>query len=256
MHRILRFVPGLDLLIWLAPVGRATRLILNTYNIQSIRALRWGEFRHHCKWMGHDSFHFIAFSSVFIAIALTIQCVIELHKYQAVDISGAAISIGLLREMGPLTISVAWCARVSARISEEARNNRAKWSSDKEFAQNFVLIRMLAALATSVPLGAYGLVIGFVTAALYAPIIGVNSTIDFAESARGAIGDTDIFVYFLKLIAINPAVGVIAGCSAGLGAKDKEMPVAAKAVTYTFLGCYALNLAVTMSAFLEGAPRL
>lgn len=206
--------------------------------------------------MGRDSFHFVAISSLLISIALTIQCVIELQKYQAADISGAAISIGLLREMGPLTISVAWCARVGARISEEARNLRTKYRSDRDFARHFLPVRATAALLMSVPLGAYGLVVGFVTAALYAPMIGVNSSIDFAESARSAISDTDVFVYFFKLIAINPLVGVFAGCASGLNTPESDMPVAAKAVTFTFMACYGLNLLITMSAFIEGSPHL
>ncbi len=248
--------PGYDLVIWLAPLGRATRLLFYSLSFVSLKGLTWKEFRYHCMWMGKDSFHFVALSSLLISIALTIQCVIELQKYQAADISGAAISIGLLREMGPLTISVAWCARVGARISEEARNLRPDYTSDKEFARYFLPIRATSALIMSVPLGAYGLVVGFVTAALYAPIIGVNSSIDFAESARSAITDKDVFVYFFKLIAINPLVGVFAGCAAGLNAPESDMPVAAKAVTFTFLACYGLNLLITMSAFIEGSPEL
>ena len=249
-------LPFHDFIDWMAPVGRAAKLLFNSLSLESIKGINWGELRYHCKWMGLDSFHFIAVSSLLISVALTIQCVVELQKYQAADISGAAISIGLLRELGPLTISVAWCARVGARISEEARNQRSRFDNDRDFARHFLPVRATAALCMSITLGAYGLAVGFITAALYAPMIGVNSSIDFAEAARIAITDKDIFVYFFKLIAINPLVGVFAGCASGLAARDSDMPVAAKAVTFTFLACYGLNLLITMAAFIEGTPHL
>lgn len=199
--------------------------------------------------MGPGSFHFVAISALVIAIALTLQCVIELKKYQAEDLAGAAISIGLLRELGPLTISIAWCARVAALVSEEAKSMKSRFTTEREFAEKFVLPRYLAALISSVPLGAYGLVIGFVTAGLFGPLLGVSSINDFVESARSAITDRDIAVYFIKLVAINPTIAVFAGCACGLLARHVHEPVAANAVTATFLGCLALNLAVSIAAY-------
>ncbi|MBX9669486.1 MAG: hypothetical protein K2X93_17825 [Candidatus Obscuribacterales bacterium] len=58
----------------------------------------------------------------------------------------------------------------------------------------------------------------------------------------------DAVVYFIKLIAINPTVGVIAGCVAAIIASDTNQPLAGRAVTATFLVGFALNLAVTVVA--------
>ena len=206
--------------------------------------------------MGQRSFHFVALSAVFIAIALTVECILELKRYQAEDLTGAAIAIGLLRELGPLTISVAWCARVSALVSEEARNQKDRWTSDSSFAGEFVFPRLLAAVSMAIPLGAYGLLVGFITAGLFAPLFGVSSLNYFVDSAREAIQDRDIIVYFTKLIAVNPIVGVLVGAVCGLHARSKDEPVAANAVTGTFLGCLALNLAVTVAAYLRGGAIL
>jgi len=205
--------------------------------------------------MGIRSFHFVAIASVLISIALTIQLIIELNKFQAANFAGAAISIGLLRELGPLTISVAWCARVAALISEEARDYKWKWPTDQLFAENFILPRYLATLAMSVPLGAYGLVIGFITAAVVAPMLGGISINDFLESAWEGIKLKDVLVYFIKLIGANPTIAFFAGCTAGLAARNSESRVATNAVTATFLGCFALNLAITVAAYLFGEPN-
>lgn len=92
-------------------------------------------------------------------MTLTIQCVVELQKYQAEELSGAVISIGLLREIGPLTVSLAWCARVAARIAAEAQTY-CDSGKNEEFAQQFVLPNYLATLAMAIPLGTYGLLVG------------------------------------------------------------------------------------------------
>ncbi len=202
--------------------------------------------------MGLRSFHFVALSAVVVSIALTIQCVLELKRYQAEDLTGAAIAIGLLREIGPLTISIAWCVRVSALIAEEARNYRKLWSTDEEFAARFVLPRYIAALLMSIPLSGYGLLVGFVTAGLVAPLLGVSSLNYFVDSARDALRDKDIIVYFVKLSAINPLVAVFAASVCGLRASSDKEPVAASAVTATYIGCLVLNLAITVAAYLEG----
>lgn len=201
--------------------------------------------------MGEQGFHLVALAAVFVSIPLTIQCVVEMQKYRAQDLSGAMISLGLLREIGPLTVSLAWCARVSAMLSKEA-NNYSGNNDIKEFAQTFVSPGYLAAIATSVPLGAYGLVFGFVTAAVVAPLLGVTSTNDFLESARQGIQDKDLIVYFFKLILVNPTIGVFAGCAAGwYGRGNKSTPVEANAVTATFLTGYFVNMIVTYAAYLH-----
>jgi len=206
--------------------------------------------------MGLQSFHFVSLSAAVVSICLTIQCVVELQKFQAQDLSGAVISIGLLREIGPLTISMAWCAMVAARVSEDAKRYYPQYQSDGAFASGFVLPRYVAAIAMSIPLAAYGLLFGFLTGALFAPLIGVTSTADFLDSAREAIKDKDLVVYFLKLGFVNPSVGIFAGCVAGMRAKDPSQPIAADAVSATFLTCFALNLAVTSAAYLTGEPTL
>lgn len=257
MHRTnLNKIPGANIIEWLRPVGTSLRLIVDLFSLQSLRGVSKSQLREHCLWMGIQSFHFVSLSAALVSICLTIQCVIELQRYQAQDLAGAAISIGLLREIGPLTISMAWCAMVAARVSEDARRHYGQYHSDKAFASDFVLPRYISAIAMSIPLSAYGLLFGFLTGALFAPLIGVTSTTDFLDSAREAIKDRDLVVYFVKLALVNPSVAIFAGSVAGMRAKDVSQPVAADAVCATFLTCFALNLAVTTAAYLTGEPTL
>ena len=61
-------------------------------------------------------------SSVFVSLALTIHTVLELGKYGAQDLSGQVIAPLLLRELGALTVSLAWSARVAALVCLEAQH--------------------------------------------------------------------------------------------------------------------------------------
>ncbi|MBX3073923.1 ABC transporter permease [Candidatus Obscuribacterales bacterium] len=256
MNTSIKRFPGADIFDWISPVGASVRLMFGLLSLQGVKELDWAEMRGHCRWMGLQSFHFVSLSAALVAIALTIETVVELQKFQAQDISGAAISIGLLREIGPLTISAGWCAMVAARLAEEAKVHYPQYHSDRSFSQGFILPRLICALGMSLPLGAYGLLFGFLTGALFAPLIGVTSTADFLESARLAIHDKDIAVYFIKLVLVNPTVGVFAGTVCGMAAKGRPQPVAASAVSATLLVCFALNLFVTVAAYLQGEPNL
>ncbi len=241
---------GAELIYWFAPFGLASRSFVRCFSITGLRDLHWQEFRAYCHWLGQESLHFVVLSAVFVSIALTIQCVIELKKYGAEDLAGAVISLGLLRELGPMTVSTAWCARVSAFISEEVLLYKEQYLS-AEVPSSFILTRYLAAVAMSIPLSGYGLVAGFVTAALIAPLLGCSSVSDFLEPARLSIDNKDLVVYFAKLIFVNPTIGVFLGIASGLATNDVRH-AASNAVTGTFIGCFILNLAVSAFAYLTG----
>ncbi|MBU6454074.1 MAG: ABC transporter permease [Cyanobacteria bacterium REEB67] len=249
-------LPGVDLILWLAPLGRATRYL----GLTLLSLPRW-RFRHEMRaifqWMGPQSFHLVALAAVVVAIALTMQCVVELEKYQAQDLAGAVISLGLLREVGPLTVSLAWCARVAAMVADQAQQYDCDnpGASDSDYAADFIAPRLMAALLMSIPLGGYGLAIGFITGALATPLLTVSTTQQFLECAREAITVKDLTVYFIKLILVNPPIAIFAGCVAGrLAAGNKNgaaYSVAARAVTALFICGFVANLIVSLLAYLN-----
>lgn len=249
ISKLAGLIPPIELFFWVAPLGRAIRLFFDAFQPSSLSRFSFKKFKVACLWMGPESFHLVALAAVTVAIALTIQCCIELQKYQAQDLSGAVISIGLLREIGPLTVSLAWCARVAARIAAETQ---AYYDAHKieEFTQTFVLPNYIATVAMSIPLGTYGLVIGFITGALVAPMLGVSSTSVFFHSARDGIQMKDIIVYFIKLILVNPTIGFFAGCAAGATTNHSNNAAPSNAVTATFIVGFFANLIITYAAYL------
>ncbi len=204
--------------------------------------------------MGPSSFYFVSLSAVVVAISLLIQCVVELQKYKMHDLAGAIISVGLLREVGPLTVGLAWNAKVAARISEEGLTSSTN-GNRLDFARNFILPRYLAALFMSFPLVSYGLVIGFVTAALFAPVLSVSTTNDFLDSAQRAIQNKDIATYFIKLVLVFPFLAVFAGSVSAITGEKSPARVAAQAVTMTFASGFVANLFVTTMMYYKYFPR-
>lgn len=235
-----------NFLEWLSPLGLSARMFFQSMSPAAFRKLNRGQIDAYSKWFGLRGFHLIVIGAAAVSIALTIECVVEMQKYRVQDWSGLVIAIGLLRELGPLTVSLAWCARVAAMLAEEGQ--LYNMLPDKEFAEDYVLPRYLSALWMAVPLGAYGLVFGFLTGAVLAPLLGVSSANDFLESSKNGIENRDLFLYFTKLILVNPTIGVFAGCaSARLGSVGEKLNVsaAANAVTATFLCGYVANAIFT-----------
>jgi ABC-type transporter Mla maintaining outer membrane lipid asymmetry permease subunit MlaE len=173
-----------------------------------------------------------------------------MRDYRAQDMSGAVIALGLLRELGPLTVSLSWSARVAALLSVQA-HEFGQENSDVPFIQEFVLPNYVAGIFMSVPLSAYGLVIGFASSALIAPLLGVSSTNDFLESARLSIRNKDLIVYFTKLILINPTVAVFTACAIGRIHRGDSAHIATNAVTAMFIAAVVANFIVTFLIYIH-----
>ena len=73
---------------------------------------------------------------------------------------------------------------------------------------------------------------------------------DFLESARLGIKNKDLIIYFIKLIAINPAVAVLCGSSYGFAAGHKQTPSVATALTGMFIVDVAVMWLTTSIAYL------
>jgi len=241
-----------DLLLhWLAPFGRSARLALGLLAPRvSDFSLTWADFKSQCWWMGIKSIPLVTLSAAFVGIALTMATVLELLRYGAVDMSGSVITPLLLRELGPLTISLAWSARVAARLAVEAQAYSGE-PSDIVFAQKFISIRLLAGLIMAVPLSAFGLVVGYSASALFATTIGVSSLSDFLESSRMAVTNRDVAVYMIKLILVNPTIAVFCGSLFGRLCDGTDTAVApSRAVTAVFLAGYFANTLFSLSVYL------
>jgi ABC-type transporter Mla maintaining outer membrane lipid asymmetry permease subunit MlaE len=210
----------------------------------------WADFKEQCSWMGIGSLPLVTIAAILIGLPLTLSTVMELQRYGATDMSGSVITPLLLRELGPLTVSIAWSVRVAARLANEAQNFDPN-ASDAEFAQRFMLVRLLAGLLMAVPLSAYGLVFGYLASAAFAPMIGVSSMSDFMECSRMSVTTKDTAVYFVKLILINPTIAIFCGSIFGrLAAGSTDLTAPSRAVTAVLLVGYFANTLFSMAVYM------
>jgi len=239
-----------DILIdWLVPLGRSARLAGGLV-FPSRVDMTWSDFKEQCRWMGIESVPLVTLSAIFVGIALTLSTVMELQRYGMTDMSGTVITPLLLRELGPLTVSLAWCARVAARLANESQYFDAS-ASDREFSQRFMLVRLLAGYFVAVPLATYGLVVGYIAAAMFAPTLGVSSMSDFMESSRLVVTNRDVAVYFVKLILINPTIAIFCGSLFGrFATREDGLSAPSRAVTAAFLAGYLANAAFSLAVYM------
>jgi phospholipid/cholesterol/gamma-HCH transport system permease protein len=236
------------LLRWLEPLGRAVRLAFLAMHPRGFSSFDWKLFGSKCAWMGPQSLPLVTISAIFISLTLTLQAVLEMRQLRTQDLSGAVIAVGLLRELGPLTVSMAWSARVTAHLCAEGRYF-GKSRSDADYATYFVLPNYLAGLCMSVPLSLFGLAIGFGTAAIFAPTLGVSSSNDFMETSRLYIQNKDVATYFVKLILINPTIAVLIGSAYGRDDQEAQRFATANAVTALFVAGFIVNWFFTYAVF-------
>jgi phospholipid/cholesterol/gamma-HCH transport system permease protein len=233
---------------WMQPLGRSTRLLFTAFHPRGLSRFDWRLFASKCVWLGPQSLPLVTISAIFISLTLTLQAVLEMRQLRTQDLSGAVIAIGLLRELGPITVSMAWAARVTAHLCAEGRDFGID-RSDSDYATYFVLPNLLAGLLMSIPLAAYGLVVGFTTAAIFAPTLGVSSTNDFLETSRLYIQNKDVMTYFVKLILINPTIAVLVGSAYGRDEGQSPRFAAANAVTTLFIAGFICNWLFTYAVF-------
>jgi len=186
----------------------------------------------------------IVFQAIFVSLALLVQVVLQLDQFRAQDLSGPLIAIGLLRELGPLTVGLAWIAVVAAFISQEQEE------FTKTSLPEFFVVRYLAGAIVTGPLVAIATTIGFMAAALFAPVLGVTSTADFMEMSRQAIADKDIIVFLFKVGLVNPAIAVITGTIYASRMNRPPSFLAAQSVIFGLVAGTVANCLVTMAFYL------
>ncbi len=208
------------------------------------QALRWF-------WMelGPASLPLIAVASVFVSLTLTTGVILELKQHGAQDVTGAVIAVGLLRELAGLTVGAAWTSRATALI----RGTVLTLSDDVSTgsANKLVPPIFVAAIASAFALSAFGLAIGLLTSAYYAPLLGVSSSADFLEAARQMVNNKDLCVYLIKLILMNPTIAVIVGCGISIERHIGFAHSVTSAVTLAAMLSFIANFAVTAVAYLS-----
>jgi phospholipid/cholesterol/gamma-HCH transport system permease protein len=232
----------------LGHLGRAAALFAAT--LVNLPKLRYTDFLDECKEIAFQSIGLISLAALFVGAPLCLETVVELQHFEAQDYAGAVISIGLLRELGPLIVGLAWVGWLTAKIMADIDSypEIGKPESGDNFAGQFILPRYLAALVMALPLSTYGLAIGFVVGALVAEALGHTTASAFYSGARMAIHNKDLVAYFAKLVLINPTIAVFTACSYGFD-RSQNAGKTANALIAAFITTFIANCLLTAAMF-------
>ncbi|HEY1645908.1 MAG TPA: ABC transporter permease [Candidatus Saccharimonadales bacterium] len=230
-----------DRSLW--PLSVAGTAVADTFSLDALSKFDFRSYIENCRTMGIGSFPLISLAAVFISFTVTLQVVFVATKYGVEEIAGGVIAAGLLRELGPLTLGVAWAARVAVLFAEEAVC--LPEMSDRKFAASFTLPRYAAAVSMAFPLSVYGLVIGFLTATATAAVLGGVPPDIFLEAGRLGVTNKDVMVYFIKLVLINPASAIFAAAIYLRLTQDRSRRVISRTLTAAVIVAYAANATIS-----------
>jgi phospholipid/cholesterol/gamma-HCH transport system permease protein len=225
-------------------------VILFAATLRSLPQLSWPDFIEQCKEIAFGSITLIVLAALFVGAALSLQTVVELQNFEAQDYAGSVISIGLLRELGPLTVGLAWAGWLTAKIMADMESVSSTFpvASKQIFARQFIAPRYLAALSMALPLATFGLAVGFLVGALTAASVGVTTTNTFFGAARMVIHNKDLAAYFLKLVLINPTIAVFTACAYGFN-NHTPGKATADALMAAFITTFIANFLLTAAMF-------
>lgn len=181
---------------------------------------RFADFRNFCYQSGPDAFAIISLTSVLVGMILAYLGAVQLQQLGAGIYVADLVTIGLLREMGPLMTAIVMAGRTGAayaaqlgtmQASEEIDAVRTLGVSPIEF---LVIPRVLALLVTMPLLTIYANLLGIVGGGIVAGGMGI-SLLQYASQAGAAVSVAHIGVGLLKSVVFAVLIA-IAGCRSGM----------------------------------------
>jgi phospholipid/cholesterol/gamma-HCH transport system permease protein len=234
---------------WLDSVGAIGKVVLDAANeVGAISLLVWqltlrffrgpvdrAEFWRNLHKMGVRSVGVVAVTSVFNGAILVVQAAPLVERFSATDIIGWAAGFGILRELGPLLISLMFSGRVGANTTAELGTMVATEQIDALRAlaidplAYLILPRALAMVITLVALDIVGVTIALIGAVIASKVL---LDVDHHQFISSFLAFLDVHDYMHGVIksAIFGALIAVTSCSYGLRATGGA-PGVGRAVT-------------------------
>jgi len=181
---------------------------------------RFADFRTFCYQSGPDAFAIISLTSVLVGMILGYLGAVQLQQFGAGIYVADLVTIGLLREMGPLMTAIVMAGRTGAayaaqlgtmQASEEIDAVRTLGVSPIEF---LVIPRILALVVTMPLLTIYANLLGIVGGGIVAGGMGI-SLLQYSSQAGAAVSIAHIGIGLLKSLVFAVLIA-IAGCRSGM----------------------------------------
>lgn len=181
---------------------------------------RWSDCLHFFEQAGPDALGIITLISVLVGMILAYLGVVQLALFGAEVYVANLVTVGMLREMGPLMTAVIMAGRTGAAYAAQLGTMQTNEEIDAVTTlgispiEFLVMPRMLALVAVMPMLCIYADVLGILGGAIVASGMDITLT-QFSSQAQSAASTTSVFVGVGKSLVFGLIIA-IAGCKAGI----------------------------------------
>ena len=234
-------------------IGELWELLVETVRSCFIGRKRWGQFIRQIAEIGYRSQPVVIVTGCFTGSVLAAQALFQLKEMQMETLSGALVSVAMLRELGPVITALMLCGRVGAAMAAEIGTMKVTEQIDALRSMDvhpidYLVTPRFAAIAVSMPLliaesAGFGILLSTV---IGTEVFGVNS----GHWMHHLIGHTaleDIAIAMIKGGVFGLLIVVIS-CHQGLNARNGAVGVGkgtTKAMVFSALAVLITNFFLT-----------
>lgn len=223
-------------------IGKATQFLLDdarglitfmghlsadlAWSIRNLRAVRWGDFINAAVEAGIAALPIVGLVAFLIGVILSFQSAIGMQQFGAVSFVGPLVSLGIVRELGPLITAILLAGRSSAAFAAEIGTMTVNSEVDALVTGGLspirflVVPRVLAGILVAPILTLYADIVSIFASMLTMQIYGIPF-INYYNSMLSAVDLEDIYSGLVKATLFGivvSAVGCLRGMQTGTGA--------------------------------------
>lgn len=235
---------------FLEEVAELTRFTLRFFKEAFKPPFEFNELIRQCYLIGYKSFPLIAVTGFIIGLVLTIQSRPTLAAFGAESWLPAMVSVSIIREIGPVIISLIFAGKVGSGIGAELASMKVTEQIDAMEASginpfNYAVVTRVISATIMLPV----LVVAADAISLYGAYVGVNMKGDvslhlFFLQVFGKLSFSDVIPALIKTFFFGFSIGLI-GCYKGYNSKKGTEGVgesANSAVVFGSLAVFILDL--------------
>ena len=196
------------------------------WSIRNIKQVRWGDFINTAVEAGIAALPIVGLVAFLIGVILSFQSAIGMQQFGAVSFVGPLVSLGIVRELGPLITAILLAGRSSAAFAAEIGTMTVNSEVDALVTGGLspirflVVPRVLAGILVAPILTLYADIVSIFASMLTMSLYGIPF-VNFYNGMIAAITIEDILSGLLKATlfgVVVSAVGCLRGMQTGTGA--------------------------------------
>jgi phospholipid/cholesterol/gamma-HCH transport system permease protein len=102
---------------WIKEIGDITMFGISSIRLSFTKPNRYGEIIKHMEFIGNQSVFIVALTALFTGLALSFQLYLGFKAFNAVNMVGPTVALGISRELGPVLTGLIVAARAGGAMA-------------------------------------------------------------------------------------------------------------------------------------------